>query len=241
MKKLKIKNRENQHSVSIFGGRLHENKPLDGEPLYSNLIYWAHVEAPHEGEFPMHPHEGIEILTFIFEGGLEHFDTATNVWTPLLEGGVQHIQAGSGLQHSEKYKKGSRAFQIWFDPDFNKALSKNPFYKDYQASSFQWIQEQDLEKMIYVGEDGPIVTDAVGITAIRYKIPPGIHTIPLNEKSIYSIYLLDGELKIQNQLMTKDAFTKAENMESITLEVSETADMFILESPASVNYKRVFD
>ena len=61
---IKVKNRSEQHSVALFGGRLKENKPLAGDPLYSNLIYWAHVEAPEEATFPMHPHEGIEILTF---------------------------------------------------------------------------------------------------------------------------------------------------------------------------------
>jgi redox-sensitive bicupin YhaK (pirin superfamily) len=73
---LNIIPREEQHSVALFGGRIHENKPLASQPLYSNLTYWANVEAHEEGTFPMHPHEGIEILTFIFEGGLEHYDTA---------------------------------------------------------------------------------------------------------------------------------------------------------------------
>lgn len=79
---LSVKTRDQQHNVALFGGRLHENKPVQGE-LYSNLLYWAHVVAPHDGEFGMHPHEGIEILTFVLEGALEHFDTATDVWTPL--------------------------------------------------------------------------------------------------------------------------------------------------------------
>ena len=84
---ISVKTRDQQHNSALFGGRLHENRPIQGQ-LYSNLIYWAHVEAPEAGEFGMHRHEGIEILTFILEGALEHFDTATNVWTPLPEGGV---------------------------------------------------------------------------------------------------------------------------------------------------------
>lgn len=153
---LHIKTKEQQHSVSIFGGRLLENKPLSGDRLYSNLIYWANVEAVDKGTFPMHPHEGIEILTLIFKGGLEHFDTATEKWTPLPADAVQHIQAGSGLQHSEKYIKGSRAFQIWFNPDFSKSLKKEPNYKDYQADSFKWVKENEIEVKHYVGKDAPI-------------------------------------------------------------------------------------
>ena len=165
-----VKTRDEQPNVDLFGGRLHENKPVQKE-LYSNLLYWAHVEALHDGEFGMHPHKGIEILTFILEGALEHFDTATNVWTPLQEGGVQLIQAGQGVSHSERYQKGSRAFQIWFDPDFGQALEKPAFYRDFQADAFTWENESDgLDVMVYASQEGPITTDAPGIAATRYRM-----------------------------------------------------------------------
>jgi len=238
---LTIKPREAQHSVALFGGRLHENKPLAGEPLYSNLIYWAHVEAPEEGTFPMHPHEGIEILTFIFEGGLEHYDTASEKWTPLPAGGVQLIQAGKGVQHSEKYIKGSRAFQIWFDPDFSKSLAKDAFYKDFQADSFTWIKENNMEVMTYAGPNAPIQTDAPGITAQRYKVPQGDHSIALAKDSIYSIYLMNGKVEIEGNLMVKDSFTKLSNIEEMSLTAVENSELFILQSPLKVSYKKITD
>ncbi|MBL4707353.1 MAG: pirin family protein [Flavobacteriales bacterium] len=237
---LTIKNREDQHSVALLGGRLHENKPFSGEPLFSNLIYWAHVEAPEEGTFSMHPHEGIEILTFIFEGGLEHFDTATNVWTPLHAGGVQLIQAGRGVSHSEKYIKGSRAFQIWFDPDFSKSLNKDAFYKDFQADVFSWTKEGDWDVMIYAGINGPIKTDAPGITAKRYKLPKGEHFITLTKTSTNSFYLMDGELEIEGNTMKKDAFTKVEGVEKIKIKVLEESELFLLESPTEVAYQKAY-
>lgn len=236
-----IKTKEAQHSVALFGGRLRENKPLAGEPLYSNLIYWAHVEAPEEGTFPMHPHEGIEILTFIFEGGLEHYDTATNVWTPLPAGGVQLIQAGRGVQHSEKYIKGSRAFQIWFDPDFSKSLAKDAYYQDYQAEAFHWVEEKGIDVMAYAGEDGPIKTDAPGVSAKRYKLPVGSHSLDLDIDSIYSMYLMEGKVELEGNEMVKDSFTKVSNLEKINLKALENSEFFILKSPLQVNYKRITD
>ena len=239
--KLNIKSKEAQHSVTLFGGRLHENKPLAGEPLYSNLIYWAHVEAPEEGTFPMHPHEGIEILTFIFEGGLEHYDTASDKWTPLPAGGVQLIQAGRGVQHSEKYIKGSRAFQIWFDPDFSKSLTKNAYYKDFQADAFHWENVNGMEVMNYAGTDAPIQTDAPGISAKRYKLPKGNHSLSINREIIHSIYLMNGKLEIEGNPMEKDSFTKIANLEKVNIVALEDSELFILESPAKVNYKRITD
>lgn len=237
--KLTLRHREAQHSVALFGGRLRENKPLAGGDLYSNLIYWAHVEAPEEGTFPMHPHEGIEILTFIFEGGLEHYDTATNVWTPLAEGGVQLIQAGKGVQHSEKYIKGSRAFQIWFDPDFSKALQKNAYYKDFQPDSFHWERKNGFEEMTYVGQDGPIKTDAPGIGVKCYKIPSGNHRSDLDQNSFHSLYLLNGEMNIDNKKLVKDSFLKVEGANQLNLDANVDSELFILQSPVNLDYKRV--
>ena len=238
---LKIKHREEQHAVAIFGGRLHENKPLAGDALYSNLIYWAHVEAPEEGTFPMHPHKGIEILTFVFEGGLEHFDTATNVWTPLPEGGVQLIQAGKGVQHSEKYIKGSRAFQIWFDPDFSKALKKDAYYKDFQANAFHWEKEDDKEVMRYAGEGAPIQTDAIGISATRYKLNGGLHNMELEKDSFYSIYIMNGNARLKEKQLMKDSFARVTDAESIEIESVGETEIFILKSPVHIPYDRVID
>ncbi|PHS23178.1 MAG: hypothetical protein COA83_10610 [Methylophaga sp.] len=235
---IEIKTREQQHNADLFGGRLHENKPISGD-VYSNLLYWAHVEAPEEGEFGMHPHENIEILTFILEGALEHFDTATNVWTPLPAGGVQHIQAGKGLSHSEKYKKGSRAFQIWFDPDFSKASKKDPYYKDFQADSFVWEKEEGVEVKAYVGKNAPIKTDAPGISAKRYKLQKGHHNFNFKTDSIYSLYLLNGTINIEGNEISTDTFVRVEDTNAIDIEAMNDSDLFILQSPVKVDYKLV--
>jgi len=225
-------NKNNQQQL----GYKYENKPISGH-VYSNLLYWAHVEAPEDGEFGMHPHENIEILTFIFEGGLEHFYTATNVWTPLPAGGVQHIQAGKGLSHSEKYKNGSRAFQIWFDPDFEKASNKPPYYKDFQADSFEWVKERTYEVKAYAGKHAPIKTDAPGISANRYKIKKGNHIYNFKTDSFYSLYLLKGKINVEGNEVTTDSFTRISDANEITVEALENSDLFILQSPVRVNYK----
>ena len=185
----------------------------------------------------MHPHEGIEILTFIFKGGLEHFDTATNKWTPLLADAVQHIQAGSGLQHSEKYIKGSRAFQIWFNPDFSKSLKKAPYYKDYQADSFNWVKENEFEVKHYVGKDAPIQTDAPGISAKRYKVTKGKHSLNFVSNSFYSLYLMEGEIDIDGSTMRKDSFVKISGIDKIDFTALEDSEIFILQSPLKINYE----
>lgn len=127
---VRVIEKADQYNDVIFGGRFFANKPVfNGQSNilpYSCLFYWSNGYVIEDCEFGLHPHTGFEIMTFLFEGSLEHYDTATRVWTPLHAGDFQIIQSNSGIRHQERIKKGSRAFQIWFDPDFIKALNLPP-------------------------------------------------------------------------------------------------------------------
>ncbi|BDD07010.1 pirin family protein [Aureibacter tunicatorum] len=235
------KNRKAQHSVALFNGKLKENKPLSGSPLYSNLIYWANVEANEEGAFPMHPHEGIEILTFVFEGGLEHYDSASGKWTALPANGVQHIKAGSGVFHSEKYWKGSRAFQIWFDPDFSKSLNQKASYTDFQSTDFQWLIERDVEVMNYVGSNAPIQVDASGVSASRYIMKKGKHNLRLDENSYHSIYVMNGMARVDDDVFEKDTFAIVNDVDLLSFEVMDKLEIFVLSTPASLDYELAYE
>jgi redox-sensitive bicupin YhaK (pirin superfamily) len=238
---LQIISKQEQHHSELFGGKFHENKPLEVNGLYSNLMYWAHLEAPQDGAFPLHPHEGIEILAFVFDGGLEHYDTQTKVWTTLPAGGVQHMQAGEGIKHAEKYWKGSRAFQIWLDPDFSKSLHKVPYYKDHQANEFEWKNKRAYTIKSFVGEDAPIQPDAQGISVKCYKFPKGKHTIDLNNTSFHSFYLMEGSIELEGNTMSKDSFTKTSGLAKINLNATEESELFVLQSPLKLNYKKITD
>lgn len=95
-----------QFNDTYFDGNFVVNKPVFPKQAnvkpYSNIIYWSNGYAKKFSSFALHPHQGFEILTFIFEGQIDHYDTKTNVWTPLKAGGFQVIQSNSGIQHQEK-------------------------------------------------------------------------------------------------------------------------------------------
>ena len=229
--------------MPLFNGAFIENKPIPfpnskGTTAYSNLFYWAHLEAKETAEFPLHPHEGFEIMTFIFKGSLEHFDTATQVWTPLDEGGIQVIQAGSGVKHAERITKGSQLFQIWFDPDFSKSMLKDADYKDYQKTAFKTESIEGIEVLKYLTGTSPVYFETPGIQVNKYIFEPGVYKEVSDKDFTYSYYLLDGDMSINKTELNKDGFLVIDEMEEIAFVVDKYAELFMIKSPTVVGYER---
>lgn len=81
---------------------------------FGPLIAWNDDQiAPHSG-FPEHPHENVEIITFVYEGAITHRDTLGNTGRAVA-GQVQAMSAGTGLRHVEinADDETNQLFQIW--------------------------------------------------------------------------------------------------------------------------------
>ena len=246
MGSLKYFPKSKQQIVPLFDGKFTENKPIpfpdrNGSQAYSNLFYWAHLEAHETGEFPLHPHEGFEIMTFVFKGSLEHYDTATRVWTPLEAGGVQVIQAGSGVEHAERITKGSELFQIWFDPDFSISLKQTAQYQDYAKALFQLNRSKGIEVLHYLGKESPVknITEQIDISKMSFA--KGRFHLEFDPKSVYSMYLLNGSLELNTQQIEQDGFVICQKMEGLDVSVEDKAELFIIQSPLNIPYRRFID
>jgi len=73
--------------------------------------------------FPMHPHEDMEIITYVRTGAISHEDSLGNAGRTVA-GDVQVMSAGTGIVHSEYNleDEDTTLFQIWIQPD-TKGLS----------------------------------------------------------------------------------------------------------------------
>jgi redox-sensitive bicupin YhaK (pirin superfamily) len=85
--------------------------------------------------FPMHPHRGIETITYMLDGSVAHRDSIGNAGV-IGAGDVQWMTAGSGILHEEMPKAGPRrldGFQIWVNLPAKLKMTA-PRYQDVPAS-----------------------------------------------------------------------------------------------------------
>jgi redox-sensitive bicupin YhaK (pirin superfamily) len=99
--------------------------------------------------FPWHPHRGIETITYVLTGDVEHGDSLGNRGT-ISSGDVQWMTAGSGIIHQEMPKGDERGamhgFQLWANlPARDKMI--DPRYRDITAAQIPEIAGEDGSKI----------------------------------------------------------------------------------------------
>jgi quercetin 2,3-dioxygenase len=104
--------------------------------------------------FPWHPHRGIETITYLIEGEIEHGDSLGNM-DKILAGECQWMTAGSGIVHQEMPKPSERmlGLQLWLNlPAKNKMVS--PKYHGIRKADIPVIDEGDRKIRILAGMYG---------------------------------------------------------------------------------------
>jgi quercetin 2,3-dioxygenase len=130
--------------------------------------------------FPWHPHRGIETITYVLAGTVEHGDSLGNRGS-LGAGDVQWMTAGSGILHQEM-PKGDGAgrmhgFQLWANlPSSLKMTS--PRYQDVPAAAIPEVTDDDGTRVRVVcggfwGVTGPVDGIAAEPSYLDVWVPPG--------------------------------------------------------------------
>lgn len=236
--------KKNQQARGQFnGGEILENKPLgfprEGGYLkpYSNLFYWAHAWSDQGSTIGLHPHQGFEILSFVIDGSIEHFDNKLNKWIKLEKGSAQIIRSGNGISHSEKLNAGAHMFQIWFDPNLDKTLQQDASYNDYPLSAFPTIEKGNLTETIFKGDESPMHMDSPEVEIKRIEIKKGEQHLELDKSKIHSIYLIKGALNIDQESLEGDDFFIVEDYSNLQLQVHEDSTIFVVSSPSNLDYR----
>jgi redox-sensitive bicupin YhaK (pirin superfamily) len=240
---IQITTKENQASGVFAGGAILENKPIgfpqDGgeQKPFSNLFYWANAWSDKGGLIDEHPHKMFEIMSFVLEGEIEHYDSKLNGWLTLKAGDVQIIRSRGGITHAERLLENSRIFQIWFDPNIRESMLKEATYDDYKSEDLLPIEENGVSTNNYVGNGGPVQMDSEGVEVSEVTFQKGNQQLILDKDRIYSFYLLKGKVSIDGRALLEHDFIKVEDQNQLELDVNSETRIFQISVQKKLTYK----
>ncbi|WP_417626425.1 pirin family protein [Pararhodobacter aggregans] len=134
--------------------------------------------------FPWHPHRGIETITYVLEGTVEHSDSLGNKGK-LGPGSVQWMTAGRGILHQEmplgNAKGQMHGFQLWANLPASLKMTK-PRYQDVQGSEIETVVDDDGTSVRVItgkfwGKRGPVDGIAADPLYLDVSVPPNTRKV----------------------------------------------------------------
>lgn len=150
--------------------------------------------------FPMHPHRGIETVTYMLAGAVHHRDSIGNSGT-IEAGDVQWVTSGRGIMHEEmpQPRQGKMAgFQLWVNLPAKLKMTQ-PRYQEIASDLIPEIDREDGVKIRVIagavdGVQGPVTEIAADPTYLDVSIPPnGSFVQPIERGHSAFAYVFEGE------------------------------------------------
>ena len=122
-----------------------------------------------KGAFDVHPHRGMETITFIIDGNINHYDSATGAGGRLEKGDLQFMTAGSGVVHNESPADGEKVhlLQLWVNLPRKYKMVK-PRYQNMQAKDMPVREEDGALIRVYSGSSGNVVSDTLNFAPVTF-------------------------------------------------------------------------
>ena len=180
-----LETRKAQPTMEGAGVHLHRafgfQDPSELDPFLLFDDFRNDVPQHYEKGFPWHPHRGIETITYVLEGEVDHGDSLGNTGT-LTPGSVQWMTAGSGILHQEMPRGNAKGqmhgFQLWGNLPSHLKMTA-PRYQDVDAGEIPEVIDDDGTKVRVVvgkfwGKKGPVDGIAADPQYLDISIPPGV-------------------------------------------------------------------
>jgi quercetin 2,3-dioxygenase len=175
--------------------------------------------------FPWHPHRGIETITYVLAGTVEHGDSLGNVGK-MGPGDVQWMTAGSGILHQEMPQGDAQGrmhgFQLWANlPSSLKMTS--PRYQDIPAIEIPEVVDDDGTRVRVIcgdfwGKRGPVDGTAAEPRYLDVFVPPGKRkALPVERGRHAFAYVFEGSGTFSDASQPFGVLTEKESAQGETL------------------------
>lgn len=173
--------------------------PFDPFLLFDHFAFNDPLDGPIAG-FPMHPHRGIETVTYMLEGNTRHRDSLGNSGV-IGPGDVQWMTSGGGIMHEEMPKRGASGrvdgFQLWVNLPAAEKLSP-PRYRGITTEEIPAIQADGVFVRAvagaYDGVDGAVTEIAARPIYMDITLSPTAEfELPIQRGHTAIAYLFEGQ------------------------------------------------
>ncbi|MGB4788070.1 MAG: pirin family protein [Lentibacter algarum] len=185
------------HLHRAFG--FHDPSELDPFLLFDD--FRNEIPAHYAKGFPWHPHRGIETITYVLSGEVDHADSLGNTGR-LGAGDVQWMTAGSGIMHQEMPRGNAsgqmHGFQLWANLPRDLKMT-DPRYQDVAAKEIPEITDDDGTRVRVVtgefwGKRGPVDGIAADPQYLDVFVPAGVKkTLPVDTYRRAFAYVFEGQ------------------------------------------------
>lgn len=162
--------------------------------------------------FPLHPHRGIETVTYMLEGRVRHRDSTGR--SGVIEAGdVQWMSAGRGIMHEEMPEVADGrldGFQLWVNLPARDKM-KPAEYQEYPAAQITEFEHDGHTVRLITGEllgqSGSVVNVSTRPICADISLGAGELTLDLPEQHNAFIYVFAGALEVVDESMQADTVT----------------------------------
>jgi redox-sensitive bicupin YhaK (pirin superfamily) len=181
--------------------------------------------------FPWHPHRGIETITYVLAGTVEHGDSLGNRGL-LGAGDVQWMTAGSGIMHQEMPQGDAKGrmhgFQLWANLPSSLKMTK-PRYQDIKANAIPDVTDDDGTHVRIItgefwGKKGPVEGGAVDPRYLDVFVPAGKKkTLKVEVDRHAFAYVFEGSGSFSGASQPFGVLTEKQAADGSEIHVRETA------------------
>ncbi len=195
--------------------------------------------ADYQAGFPLHPHRGIETVTYLLAGAVRHRDSVGNAGE-IGPGDLQWMTAGRGIMHEEMPQvrpEGVAGFQLWVNlPKRQKMIA--PRYQNVNANEITEIQREGGAKIrVIAGKVDGVVGPISGIAAEPMYLdvaiaPHGSFSLSIPRGHSVFAYVFEGEGKFgpEKRSVTTPRLVVWDDGDNVEVRTEESAVRFLLVS-----------
>jgi redox-sensitive bicupin YhaK (pirin superfamily) len=193
-----------QATIEGAGVRLKRSFPSRALDYPDPFLLFDHFGSDNPADylagFPMHPHRGIETVTYMLAGAVKHRDSLGNAGT-IRAGDVQWMTAGGGILHEEMPQRGEtdrmEGFQLWVNLPARLKMTQ-PRYQEVAADTIPTVRRADgaVVRVVagdYEGVRGPVTEIAADPAYFDVTLPAGYaFTQPVTRGHTALVYVFEG-------------------------------------------------